>query len=278
MAFFQKFIQIGRKVAPRGWSPVLRGISHLYPPARMYPALLKNGDHLFVDLSQNMCHRYFYDGECTNEEYTTAFFEEVLAPGDVLVDIGANIGYFARIGAKLVGEQGTVHAFEPMPEALRVLKENIKGIPNIQLHEVALSAEQGTGEFSVNKHGDTSSLGRHPGALRTIRVSIDTLNNVLQTANRIDVIKIDVEGYELEVLRGAKKVLARHKPLLYFEFIPDYTTKRLISIDDFRALLEPLDYTLSWMNPEYPAGNMTSDTPSWYVIGIPAGSRWSVLA
>lgn len=278
MAILQRFVQLGRKMAPRGWSPVLRGISHVYPRARLYPALLKNGDHLFVDLSENMCHRYFYDGECTNEEYTTAFFEKVLAPGDVFADIGANIGYFTRIAARLVGEQGAVYAFEPMPAALRVLKENIQSFANVKLYEMALSAERGTGDFSVKKHGDTSSLGVHSGAIRTIQVPIETLNNVLKSESRIDVIKIDVEGYELEVLRGATDIIARLKPLLYFEFIPDYTNRRLITLEDFRMLLEPFRYTLHWMNPNYPMKSLTSNVPSWYVIGIPAGSRWGALA
>lgn len=277
MEILQKFVQIGRRIAPRGWSPILRGISHVFPRARMYPAVLKNGDTFFVDLSENMCHRYFYDGELSNEEYSTAFFEKVLEPGDVFVDIGANVGYFTRIGARLVGEKGAVYAFEPMPAALRVLKENIKSVGNVKLYETALSDERGAGEFSVNKHGDTSSLGVNPGAIRTIQVPIDTLDNALKSNNRIDVIKIDVEGYEFEVLRGATAVLARHKPLLYFEFIPDYTKKRLIDIEDFRALLEPIDYTLHWVNPKYPIGSLTTDVPSWYVIGIPTGSRWGGL-
>ena len=262
---------------PRGWSPILRCIAYVYPRARMYPASLKSGDTLFVDLSENMCHRYFYDGELRNEEYSVAFFEKVLEPGDVFIDIGANIGYFTKVGARLVGEQGAVYAFEPMPEALRVLRENIATLHNVKLFETALSDKRGASEFSVNKDGDTSSLGVNPSAKRTIQVPLDTLDNSLGNENRIDVIKIDVEGYELEVLRGAAAVLQQHRPLLYFEFIPDFTKERLINIDDFRTLLEPYGYTLHWINPKYPNGSLTTDAQSWYVIGVPEGSHWSGL-
>lgn len=262
---------------PRGWSPILRCISYVYPRARMYPASLKNGHTFFVDLSENMCHRYFYDGELSNEEYSVAFFEKVLERGDVFIDIGANIGYFTVVGARLVGEQGTVYAFEPMPEALRVLKENIRTVKNVKLFETALSDVTGASDFSVHKDGDTSSLGVNHGAKRTIQVPLDTVDNSLKAENRIDVIKIDVEGYELEVLRGAKAILAQHKPLLYFEFIPDYTKERLIKIDDFKTLLEPYGYSLHWMNPKYPIGGLTTEAQSWYVIGVPVESRWSGL-
>jgi len=79
------------------------------------------------------------------------------------------------------------------------------------------------------------------------------------------------------VLRGAAAILARHKPLLYFEYIPDYTKERLINIDDFRTLLEPYDYSLHWINPKYPNGSLTTEAQSWYIIGIPVESRWSGL-
>ena len=147
----------------------------------------------------------------------------------------------------------------------------------MKLYETALSDKRGASDFSVNKHGNTSSLGENPGAKRTIQVPLDTLDNALKAEKRIDVIKIDVEGYELEVLRGAAAILEQHKPLLYFEMIPDYTKERLISIDDFNSLLEPYGYTLHWINPDYPNGSLTTETPSWYIIGIPVGSRWSGL-
>ena len=262
---------------PRGWSQILRGISYIYPPARMYRASLNDGDTLFLDLSQYMCHSYLYSGELFNEQYSVAFFERVLEPGDVFLDIGANIGYLTKVGARLVGEQGAVFAFEPMPDALRVLKENTRALNNVKLYQTALSDKKGSGDFSVNKYGNTSSLGENPGARRTIQVPIDTLDNSLKDEKRIDVIKIDVEGFELEVLRGATAILAQHRPLLYFEVIPDYTKERSIEIDDFNSLLVPYGYTLHWMNPEYPKGGLTTDTPSWYTIGIPAESRWSGL-
>ena len=174
-----------------------------------------------------------------------------------------------------------MHAFEPMPEAVKILKKNIERMSNTELHETAVSNKQGTSAFSVNKFGDTSSLGDTPSARRKIQVHLNTLDNVLENENRIDVIKIDVEGHELEVLQGASKIIDKYNPLLYFEFINAYMSQRYIEFDDYKTLLEPFGYALSWVNPDYPHGSLATEEQSSYIIGIPTNDRskdrWSNL-
>lgn len=82
----------------------------------------------------------------------------VLRRGDVAVDIGANVGYYTRIASQLVGSDGAVLAFEPMPAAFRVLQLNCADLSNTRLFPVALSDSDSEVVFYVRKNGDTSSL------------------------------------------------------------------------------------------------------------------------
>lgn len=243
----------------------------------MYPAQLNNGDRLFLDLSQNMCHAYFYYGDINHEKYTECFFKHVLKPGDVFVDVGANIGYFTRIASALVG--GGVHAFEPMPAAIRLLRENARDLKNVRLHEIALSNERGVCDFSIRKYGDTSSLGADiaSATANIISVQTDTIDNVLKDEKRIDVIKIDVEGYEYEVLKGALETIKSKRPLLYFEYIESYVSNRGFAIEDFKSLFAPLGYSLGYISADFPDSPLVSQAPSSYLIAAPHDNRWKIV-
>lgn len=278
MMMLQRIIQTGKKIIPRGWSLLLRFISRFYPRARMYPALLNNGDTLYIDLSENMCHGYFYYGEVSDEQYTDAFFKKVLGEGDTFLDVGANIGYYTRLASKLVGKRGIVHAFEPNPAAIRLLEKNTRNLSNVHLHETAVSDAEGICDFSVNKYGETSAIGLNPAAKYVVRVRQNSLDNLFLDEARIDVIKIDVEGFEKEVLFGAKDIIGKHHPLLYFEYISIYASNRGFRFADFKSLLEPWGYSLAWININYPNGSLISEDPSSrYIIGLPKNSRWQFL-
>ena len=93
-----------------------------------------------------------------HEDGAPRLLRTVLTPGSVFVDIGANVGYFTRMASKLVGEQGRVLAFEPMPRAERILRLNTRDLSNVEVFPVALSSVEGLAEFYVRKRGDTSSL------------------------------------------------------------------------------------------------------------------------
>jgi FkbM family methyltransferase len=279
MITFQDIIQHARKLVPRGWSPLLRYISKVYPPATMYPGRLKSSDTLYLDLSENMCHSYFYYGDLSNEKYTEAFFKTYIKPEDVVLDVGANIGYFTRILSAIVGSKGRVHAFEPMPSAIRLLKKNTETLDNVTLHEVALSNKEGTSDFFITKYGDVSSFGRdtHSASAKLISVKTDTIDNIIKEEIRIDLIKIDVEGYEYEVLMGAMETIRMKRPLLYFEYVDRYTQDRGITIENFRSLLKPLGYSLGWISPDFPNSSLISEKYSGYLIAVPEGNRWKIV-
>lgn len=146
------------------------------------------------------------------------FVRAYLRAGDVFMDVGANLGLFTVLAADAVGPAGRVHAFEPNPERLRSLQRNvaINGLTNVLCSGVALSDHQGTAEFNVVLEGwdAYSSLGRtEPGIRsRSIRVETDTLDDVCDKGGippgRLRLVKVDVEGWEEFVLRGAHQTLS----------------------------------------------------------------------
>jgi FkbM family methyltransferase len=133
------------------------------------------------------------------------FFNAFLCKGDVVVDVGANIGNLAIAASIAVGPEGAVYAIEGHPRTFRYLEGNIRlnRAGNIRSYNAAIGARDGVAVLS-DKHCDDQNaiIGAGPGVVVPIR----RLDSLLQLGN-IDLLKIDVEGYELFVLQGAEKIL-----------------------------------------------------------------------
>lgn len=132
-------------------------------------------------------------------------------PGATVVDVGANVGFHAVLLSKLVGPTGAVHAFEPMPETVELLRANIwrHGCTNTAVHPSAVADRTGT---VLLEHDPAGSSGARLAA-SGIAVGAVTLDGVLGST-RVDILKVDVEGAEPLVLRGAAQVLAASPGLL----------------------------------------------------------------
>lgn len=249
MPQLQTAVRLGRRVIPRGWSPLLRGLATVLPGLRAYPARMRGGDRLILDLRESMCHGLFYDAAPPpHEEGVEAVIRRTLREGAVFVDVGANIGYYTRVAAGLVGERGAVHAFEPMPAALRLLRANTRGLANVRVHELAVGDRSGEVEFFVNPAGERSSLA--PGAGERVLARAEPLDGVLAGVSRLDMIKIDVEGFELAVLRGARTLVERHRPVVCFELLDQYAESYGFGFDSYREFFAPLGYDLAWVRTD----------------------------
>lgn len=155
------------------------------------------------------------------EPETTILLGSVLKPGDVFVDVGAHVGYFSVLAASLVGATGQVISFEPAPANYARLVEHIRlnGLRHVLPLHCAAGAEEGVFDLHVNSDNDGGhalwDVGLHPhnrlsrAAPRTHPVFVATLDRVLGNVapGRIKAIKIDVEGGEHAVLRGARRTL-----------------------------------------------------------------------
>jgi len=137
------------------------------------------------------------------------FIKSHLANGHVFVDVGANVGFYSLIASKLVGSAGRVYAIEAVPSSIAVLRANVKfnDCRNVVVHGVAAWSTRGKVKLSV----PLSLYGLASVARNGLSFTVEafTLDDLLRNENRIELIKIDVEGAELEVLKGAQKVLRK---------------------------------------------------------------------
>lgn len=156
------------------------------------------------------------------EKGTVRVAQIALRPGMTAVDIGAHVGYFTRIFSRAVGPPGKVYAFEPHPVNFGFLEKNIRYLKNVVLIRAAATSRDRSiilYESSVGSGSHSTLSGRYP-ASREINIKGVTLDSYFKDT-RLDFMKIDVEGAELEVLEGAKSILSRtDAPGLVIEFAP----------------------------------------------------------
>jgi len=144
-------------------------------------------------------------------------FEREIKDGSIIYDIGANVGYFTLLASVMVGENGRVYAFEPLPRNIDFLKKHISLniISNIEVIEAAVSSDSGEAFFDL---GASTAMGHlsEDGGLHVRMVSLDDLVSTRRISPP-NYMKIDVEGAEYEVLRGAKGIIETYQPILFLD-------------------------------------------------------------
>jgi len=139
--------------------------------------------------------------------------QRLLRPGDVFYDVGANVGFFTVLGARLVGPRGRVFAFEPVPDSAGVARDQIalNGLSWCEVVPLAVSAHSGQRTLSyVPGKGAIAHLGsKRVGSELEISVETMTLDSFVADHTFPALVKVDVEGAELEVLQGAAATIKR---------------------------------------------------------------------
>lgn len=160
--------------------------------------------------------------------------------GDTVLDIGANIGYYSLLFSKLVGPEGVVITVEPEPNNFTLLEVNLRlnRVNNVHLYQVAVSDHEGNATLFISNYSNWHSLrGRKVSTLREIEVPTVTIDAI---ANKIGVpinlIRMDIEGFEDKALHGGWETLRRDKPRLIMEVHP----AEFESADEVRSMLAAL--------------------------------------
>lgn len=183
----------------------------------------------------------------TYEKGTLQIMRFILKEGSAFLDGGANIGIMSLYASKLVGPQGKVFAFEPYPETYNKLLENL-GLnthsDNVQTFQLALSNEAGPGviyEHITPSAGSNSMLASFADHDST-EITQTNLDEIVGPDENVDLIKLDIEGFEYKAVLGGLKVIERHRPALIIEVNQEISPHE--EIDALMTLLQTLGYEL----------------------------------
>ena len=240
------------------------------------------GTRLLLYLGNDLSRQIFIAGCFDPNEF--AFLDRFLSPGMTFIDVGANEGVYSVFAARRVGSEGTVWAFEPSRRELDRLRRNLElnGL-TARVFPAALAESGGSGELRVAgyEHEGQNTLGEFSfnttELARKEAVEIATLDAIVERENpaRIHLIKMDIEGAELRMLRGAYETLRHYRPILLFEVMDEALRRQGGSRDELLDYLRSQEYTPFMFDPysglPAPAGaGMHGDN----MLAVPNG--WSL--
>jgi FkbM family methyltransferase len=218
------------------------------------------------------------------ERSTGVTLRKLVKPGDVVFDIGANIGAHTLGLSQSVGPSGRVFAFEPTDFAFEKLKRNLSLNPELEARVQAwqiLLAATGDAQAQAQIYAswplekDDSVHPKHRGRLETTKnASLDTIDHIVQreSIDRLNLIKIDVDGHELPVLQGGLETLKTFGPTLVMEMSPYVHAEEQNSFDALVALLREAGYSLrdagNWEPLPLSAGELETLIPDGASINV----------
>ena len=181
------------------------------------------------------------------EPGVTALLRRIVKPGMVVIDVGANIGYFTILCSRLVGIGGKVYAFEPESKNFNALCNNLtlNQCSNVVVTQKAVSDTEGPAYLLLHPTGwgahKLSSLCSPISAL----IETITLDNFMADSDRVDIAKIDVEGAELKVLRGMPNIIMRNPAIkIILEFWPEGVTNMGDLPQDLWGICQEQSFTI----------------------------------
>jgi FkbM family methyltransferase len=156
----------------------------------------------------------------TSEPETQETLARIVKRGDVFYDIGANVGFFTLIGARLVGGEGIVYAFEPVPAHAETLRRNVElnALKNVVVLEKAAGSSSGPGQLTLEDDPTGAHLASED-ASGDVVVEVVAIDDLVESRMipPPKVVKLDVEGAELAVIDGMRRTIERSRPIIVCE-------------------------------------------------------------
>lgn len=216
-----------------------------YPPGTMRTCCRDNINY-HLDISTLNGWRLYY------HRSRNADVPALVSPGDHVVDVGANIGEVTLRLARAVGDGGGVTSFEPNPAVYRALESNVAlnpGLMNrVSVHNLAVGSHEGVVEMTQpdprNPGTMTIKSGGQTQKSQVVDVKVVVLDEYLERINvpKVDMIKIDVEGFEMEVIRGSRTLIRKYKPKLLVEVCDQHLRRHGESASALIKLIQELGY------------------------------------
>jgi len=164
----------------------------------------------------------------SHEPLSTKILMENLHEGMSIADVGANLGYFALQEAEVVGPKGVVYAIEPIPQNFFLLRHNValNNLKNIQVFNLAIGDEDGSLDLFLSYASNWASAFKTPINIdQKITVPSKRLDTFLKDKGKVDLVRMDVEGYETKIVDGMEETLKQKNLMLFIEIHPLFTGK-----------------------------------------------------
>jgi FkbM family methyltransferase len=242
----------------RNWMlPGKERLTNLFKPSPSLKAAMKEGitwltdEDIAVFTSADNYIEWQILSNGTYENEIGKLIRISIPPGGVAIDIGANIGLQSMRMSRAAGAAGKVFAFEPLSHLSRKLASNLSlnAIRNVVLYPFALSDAASETYLPVNKDAwnqGTFSIGKATSGAHQELISIKVGDEIpdIQRLERLDLVKIDVEGFEVNVMKGIYKTLEKFRPRIIFEYDENYWAQTGLSREECAQMLKTLNYAM----------------------------------
>jgi FkbM family methyltransferase len=198
---------------------------------------------------------------------------QVLFPGTVVVDAGANIGIYSEFLSRCVGPKGVVHSFEPSPDNFKRLRAVTRKLSNVRLFQGAVGEHSGNSQLYLSNKLNVDHRAymamADADSRHTVPIEMVALDDYFKPGERVDLIKMDIQGYELHALRGANRVLVDNPDIkVLLEFWPYGLKQAGANRVDLIAALEEKGMVIRQVSSEglIPfRSDSASESADWYV-------------
>lgn len=195
----------------------------------------------------NIIYPYF---KYKQDAHEIELLNDNIKKGDVVCDIGANIGFYTKIISNLVGASGYVHAFEPDKKNFKYLQRNCDNLSNVSLNQEAVSEQDGTVTVYVSDFLNVDHRTYEPESYKTkYQMPCISIDSYLQKNRKVDFIKMDIQGYEMFALKGMQQCLKQnHHIKLLSELWPYGLQKSGSNVEQFAIFLFQLGFQIFLFN------------------------------
>lgn len=262
-----------------GWFPlVVERLAPRLAPVHGEHQVELLGSRMRLQVDEYMQRRFYY--HCY-EAPEVRFLRRWLGRGDVVVDVGAHVGFFTLLAARLIGPGGHVHAFEPIPTNFDALDRNLRmnGYTWVSALRAAVSDAPGVVSLGLDQArlvGTSTADFSVGGELSSIEAPAVTLDDIVGADEHVRLLKIDAEGHEPQVLAGAATILERSPPdAILFEVNATRLAGQGASAEDIFDPLAARDYRLHALNrqgrfrPAPTAAELQAASARWDPTNVP---------
>ena len=197
--------------------------------------------------------------------------QKVLFNGAVVVDVGANIGIYSEFLSHCVGPNGVVHSFEPSPDNFMRLRRATRALSNVQPRAAVVGDHSGETMLYISDklNVDHRAYASDGNPRRAVQVQMVALDDYFKAGERVDLLKLDIQGYELHALRGAKRIISENEDIkLLLEFWPYGLKQAGVNWNELIEMLQRFAMNIMLVQADgltpFEAHNISIDE-DWYV-------------